>query len=93
MSRCRESHSPYERSRWFSAIHITHEVLDVLDPEQLRQLLDRHYEAEEWADTTRTFGPCISVFTAMVGDETALAIVDVNIKTWPGERTFVELDR
>jgi hypothetical protein len=96
----RGSHDVSRRNEWFGLIYVRSEVVQLLAPEgesdretvlgivnqALRPVYDSHYEAG-WPNVGRV--PYTSVYRTKVDGQGPF--IDIEIRTWPGERTEVFL--
>lgn len=97
----RSTHGAGRRNEWLAIIYISPEVVQLLaDPDDdrelaqarvnhaLRPIFDRHYEAN-WPNAGAQ--PYVSVYKTQVNGEGPA--VNIEMRTWPGERTEVSLTR
>jgi hypothetical protein len=95
----RRQHDAARRKEWFGIMYIGPEILDVIAPgekdrEQLRAtatqtllpIFDSHYEAR-WPNSASV--PYTSIYRAQFNGQGPM--LNIEIATWPGERTTVNL--
>jgi len=97
----RSAHTAAQRNEWLGLIYVRPEIVDLLapageaDPElikshvnlMLRAVFDAHYEAV-WPQAGPV--PYVSVYETIAGNSSgATATANIEMRTWPGERTVV----